>query len=214
MLVAGGYATNNLGGVTVTIGGASAPILYVSLNQVTVQVPYEVGAGAGQQVVVDYGGNIPASTIVTIAATAPGIFSADGSGLGEAAAINTGATSGLVTLNSNTNPANIGDTVSLFLTGEGNYNPVPLSGATNTGFIVPVGFTPLPQLSPLPIVNIGGVNASAGVSYAGPVPGSILGVLQINVVVPLGSATGQAVPVTVSIGGVNAQANITLNVHP
>ena len=129
MVVAGGYATNNLGGVTVTIGGLSAPILYVSLNQVTVQVPYEVGVGAGQQVVVAYGGNIPASTIVTIAATAPGIFSADGSGLGEAAAINTGATSGLVTLNSSTNPANIGDTVSLFLTGEGNYNLVPLFGS-------------------------------------------------------------------------------------
>ena len=77
-----------------------------------------------------------------------------------------------------------------------------------------MGYTPLPQLSPLPTVNIGGVNASAGVSYAGPVPGSIIGVLQINVVVPLGSATGQAVPVTVTIGGVTAQANVTLNVHP
>ena len=47
MVVAGGYASNNLGGVTVTIGGLSAPILYVSLNQVTVQVPYEVGARRG-----------------------------------------------------------------------------------------------------------------------------------------------------------------------
>ena len=68
MVVAGGYATTNLGGVTVTIGGLTAPILYVSLNQVTVQVPYEVGVGAGQQVAVTYGANIPASTTVTIAA--------------------------------------------------------------------------------------------------------------------------------------------------
>jgi uncharacterized protein (TIGR03437 family) len=214
MLVAGGYATNTLGGVTVTIGGQSAPILYVSLNQVTVQVPYEVAIAPGQPVVVAYGANIPATTTVTIAATAPGIFSADGSGLGEAAAINTGATSGLVTLNSNTHPANIGDTVTLFLTGEGNYNLVPLMGTTNTGFIIPVGFSPLPQLSPLPTVTIGGVDASAGVSYAGPVPGSILGVLQVNVVVPLGSAVGQAVPVTVTIGGVSAQSTVTINVHP
>ncbi len=214
MVVAGGYATTSLGGVGVTFSGVPAPILYVSLNQITVQVPYEVGLGAGQPVAVTYGANIPASTTVTIAAEAPGIFSADGSGLGEAAAVNTGATSGLVTLNSTTNPANIGDTVSLFLTGEGNYNPAPLSGITNTGFIIPVGFTPLPQLSPLPTVHIGGVDASPGISYAGPIPGSILGVLQINVVVPLGSATGQAVPVTVTIGGVSAQSNITLNVHP
>jgi uncharacterized protein (TIGR03437 family) len=46
------------------------------------------------------------------------------------------------------------------------------------------------------------------------VPGSILGVLQINVVVPLGSSTGLAVPVTVTIGGVMAQTNVTLNIHP
>jgi uncharacterized protein (TIGR03437 family) len=214
MSIAGGYVTTNLGNVTVTFSGVNAPILYVSLNQITVQVPYEVTVGPGQPVIVSYAGNLPAVTTVTVAATAPGIFSADGSGLGEAAAINTGATSGLVTLNSTTNPANIGDTVSLFLTGEGNYNPAPLAGLSNTGFIIPVGFTPLPQMSPLPTVTIGGVNASAGISYAGPVPGSILGVLQINVVVPLGSSTGQAVPVAVVIGGVSAQTTITLNVHP
>jgi uncharacterized protein (TIGR03437 family) len=214
MVVAGGYAATTLGGVTVTIGGQSAPILYVSLNQVTVQFPYEVAIAPGQPVVVSYGANIPATTTVSIAAAAPGIFTADGSGVGEAAAINTGAISGLVTLNSNTNPAKIGDTITLFLTGEGNYNLVPLVGSTNTGLIIPVGFAPLPQLSPLPTVNIGGVDASAGVTYAGPVPGSILGVLQINVMVPLGSATGQAVPVTVSVGGISAQSSVTLNIHP
>jgi uncharacterized protein (TIGR03437 family) len=212
--IVGGYVSTTLGNETVTIGGWSAPILYVSSNQVTVQVPYEVATGAGQPVVVTNGANTPANATVTVAAAAPGMFTADGSGEGEAAALNTGATSGLVTLNSNTNPANIGDTISLYLTGEGNYNLVPLSGSTNTGYIIPASLTPLPQMSPPPTVSIGGVNASAGVSYAGPVPGSIIGVLQINVVVPLGSATGQAVPVTVTIGGVTAQANVTINVHP
>lgn len=214
MSVIAGYASTSLGNVTVTIGGVSAPLLYVSANQVTAQVPYEVGLGAGQPVIVTYGLNPSANTTVTIAAVAPGIYTADGSGAGEAAAVNTGATSGLVTLNSNTNPANIGDTVTLFITGEGNYNLVPLSGSTNTGYIIPANLMPLPQISPLPTVHIGGVDASPGVSYAGPIPGSILGVLQINVVVPLGSATGQAVPVTVTIGGVTAQSNVTLNVHP
>ena len=212
--IVGGYVSTILGNETVTIGGWSAPILYVSANQVTVQVPYEVALGAGQPVVVTNGANAPANATITVAAAAPGIFTADGSGEGEAAALNTGATSGLVTLNSNTNPAKIGDTLSLYLTGEGNYNVVPLSGSTNTGYIIPASLTPLPQMSPLPTVSIGGVNASAGVTYAGPVPGSIIGVLQINVVVPLGSATGQAVPVTVTIGGVTAQANVTINVHP
>ena len=192
----------------------SPPILYVSAGQVTVQVPYESAIGPGQNVVIFNGSNPPAAATVTIAAVAPGIFTADGSGAGEAAAINTGAMSGLVTLNSTTNPAHIGDTVSLYLTGEGNYNPTLLAGATNTGYIIPLGLTPLPQISPLPTVNIGGVDASLGVSYAGVVPGSIIGVLQINVVVPLGSATGATVPLAVTIGGVAAQSNVTLNIHP
>jgi uncharacterized protein (TIGR03437 family) len=214
MATTAGYVDTSLNNVTVTIGGVNAPILYISAGQVTVQVPYESALGPGQNVVIFDGANPPAAATVTIAAAAPGIFTADGSGAGEAAAINTGATSGLVTLNSTTNPANIGDTVSLYLTGEGNYNPVPLAGTTNTGYIIPLGLTPLPQISPLPTVNIGGVDASLGVSYAGVVPGSIIGVLQINVVVPLGSATGATVPVAVTIGGVAAQSNVTLNIHP
>ena len=68
-------------------------------------------------------------------------------------------------------------------------------------------------MSPLPTVTIGGVDASAGVSYAGVVPGSILGILQINVAVPTGSATGTAVPVTVTIGGNTTQANVTLGIQ-
>ncbi len=214
MSIMGGYVTTNLSNVTATIDGQNAPILYVSSNQVTVQVPYESSIGPGKAVILTNGANAPATTTVTIATQAPGIFSADGSGQGEAAAINTAATSGLVTLNSTTNPAKIGDTVSLYVTGEGDYNPVPLSGSTNTGYIIPLTLTPLPQLSPLPTVKIGGVDASAGVSYAGVVPGSIIGLLQINVVVPLGSSTGASVPVVVTIAGVTAQANVTLNIHP
>lgn len=214
MNVVAGYVSSNLGGVTVTIAGQPAPILYVSSDQITVQVPYEAGLGPAQAVVVTNGTNPPANTTVTIAAQAPGIFTADGSGVGQAAAINTGATSGLVTLNSSTTPAKIGDTISLYLTGEGNYNPAPISGATNTGFIIPPALSPLPQMAPLPTVKIGGVDASVGVSYAGVVPGSIIGLLQINVVVPVGSATGASVPVIVTIGGVQTQANVTINVHP
>ncbi len=155
-----------------------------------------------------------ANSTVTVAATAPGVFTADGSGTGQAAAINTSAATGAVTLNGTTTPAKIGDTVSLYLTGEGDYNPAPISGSTNTGFIIPSTLVPLPQISPLPTVQIGGVDASAGVSYAGVVPGSIIGVLQINVVVPTGSSTGAAVPVAISIAGNSTQAGITLNVHP
>lgn len=50
--------------------------------------------------------------------------------------------------------------------------------------------------------------------YAGPIPGSMLGLLQINAVVPAGATTGAAVPVVVSIGGNASPAGVTLAIHP
>ena len=216
MAIVNGYVDTTLSNVTLTIDGQNAPLLFVSANQVTAQVPYEAGIGPGMAVVLTNGSNPPATSTVTIATSAPGVYTADGSGTGQAAAVNTSATTGAVTLNSTTSPAKIGDTISLYLTGEGNYNPSLLTGAvnTNTGFIIPPGLSPLPQISPTPTVQIGGVDASAGVAYAGVVPDSIIGVLQINVVVPTGSTTGAAVPVAISIGGNSTQTGVTINVHP
>ena len=161
------------------------------------------------------GTNPAANATVTIAATAPGIFTADGSGTGQAAAVNTSATTGAVTLNSSKSPAKIGDVLSFYLTGEGTYDISALLGSgTKTGYLVPAAPASLPQISPLPTVQIGGVDASAGVTYAGVVPGSIVGVLQINVTVPTGSSTGATVPVAISIAGNSTQSNVTVNVHP
>ena len=211
MTITGGYVDTTLSGVSVTVDGKAAPIVYASLNQVTIQIPYEAGIGAGKAVVVTNGGSSANST-VTIAATAPGIFTADGSGSGGAAALNYNAGTMVYSLNAANNPAKIGDTVLLYLTGEGDYNSTPLSGTTNTGYIIPDTLSPLPQVSPLPTVTIGGADAT--VSYAGPIVGSMLGLLQMNVVVPAGSTTGTAVPVVVTFGANSTQANVTLSIHP
>ena len=213
MTVTGGYVDTSLSGVSVTVDGKDAPIIYVSLNQVTIQIPYEVSIGADKAVVVTNGG-VTANATVTIAATSPGIFTADGSGSGGAAALNYNASTKVYTLNATANPAKIGDTVLLYLTGEGDYNTTPLSGTTNTGYVIPDTLSPLPEMSPLPTVTIGGADAT--VAYAGPITYSILGLLQMNVVVPAGSTTGSAVPVVVTFGGAGGnttQANVTLAIH-
>jgi len=202
--------------VTVTVDGKPAPLIYISASQISVQIPYEVSIGAHKVVSVT---NPPAAAVtatVTTAATAPGLFTADGSGSGQAAALNYGAVTRLYTLNSSTNLAKIGDTVILYLTGEGIYDTLLplLGGVSDTGFVIPAGLAVTPLVNPLPTVAIGGVDASAGVAYAGPVVGSIIGVLQINVVVPVGSTTGTQVPVSVTIGAVQTQAGITLAIHP
>src|SRR5579883_1279841 len=44
MSVTGGYVDTSLSGVSVSIDGKPAPIIYASANQVNVQVPYDAGA--------------------------------------------------------------------------------------------------------------------------------------------------------------------------
>ena len=214
MSITNGYVDTSLAGVSVTIDGKNAPLVYVSTNQLTAQVPYEATTGNNKAVSVTNGSNPAATTTVTIAATSPGIFTADGSGSGQVAALNYSASTSQYSLNSSSNPAKIGDTILLYLTGEGDYNASPLSGVTgasNTGYIIPSSLTPLPQVSPLPAVTIGGADAT--VSYAGPMVGSMLGLLQMNVVVPAASTTGATVPVVVTIGGNATQGGITLAIH-
>jgi uncharacterized protein (TIGR03437 family) len=207
MIIGNGFVSTTVSGVTLTIDGQPAPLLYVSQNQVTAQVPYEVTQGSGKQVVLTNGTSAPATTTVTIGEQAPGLFTSDGSGANQAAALNYGASTQAYTLNTAANPAHLGDTVLLYLTGEGDYNTTL---EPRTGLIVTTALNPLPQLNPLPTVTIGG--AAASVAYAGPIIGSILGLLQINCVVPASATTGKAVPLSVSIAGTSTQANVTLSI--
>jgi uncharacterized protein (TIGR03437 family) len=60
-------------------------------------------------------------------------------------------------------------------------------------------------------VRIGGVPAT--VQYQGAAPGIVQGVIQINAVVPTGIATGDTVPIELTIGGVSSPAGVTLAVR-
>jgi uncharacterized protein (TIGR03437 family) len=143
---------------------------------------------------------------VDTTATAPGLF-LDSGVAGQCAALRVSVTTGAYSVNSATNAALVGDTIVFYLTGEGIYDSSP---AASSGYIVPLNLSPLVQLSPLPTVMIGGVAAT--VSYAGVVPGGLLGLLQINAIVPAGSTTGNAVPVSVIIGAGTTQVGATIAV--
>lgn len=204
MNVVSGFAATTLQGTTVAIDGRAAPMVYVSRDQITVQVPYNVTLGASKTVAVTNGSVVANGTVAT-ASVAPGLFTLDGSGVGQAAALTFSQGSGNYAVNGASAPARPGDVVILYLTGEGDY---ATSITTRTGYIVPSTLTPLPELSPDPTVTIGG--AAAVVQYAGPMVGGILGLMQINAVVPDDAAKGAAVPVTVDIGGNASQAGVTL----
>ena len=49
--------------------------------------------------------------------------------------------------------------------------------------------------------------------YAGGAPQEVTGVVQINVQIPNAAATGSAVPVTLSVGGVSGQAGVTMAIQ-
>ena len=209
-----GYVDTTNGGITVTIDGNPAPILYGSATQINVQVPYEVTIGSGIVVTVTYGSAAPATTTVNTTTAAPGIFTLGSAGAGQALAINYDTTAGTFTINSKTTPVYIGQTIIFFVTGEGDYASSVWS--PETGLLVPS--TPpngaYPQVSPLPTVTIGGAPVDTTTMYAGPIPNCILGMLEISAVVPAAATTGAAVPLTVTIGEVAAQSNVTLSVHP
>jgi uncharacterized protein (TIGR03437 family) len=189
------YGTG-LGGVqTVLFDGVVGPLLYATPGQVGAVAPYSV-AGGPVQVVVQSAGAASAPVAVAAAATAPGVFTADGSGRGQAAALNQDGTH-----NGSVAAANPGSVLSLYATGEGQTLPAGVDGK--------LAAAPLPQPVAAVTVTIGGV--AAEVRFAGGAPGQIAGVMQVNVVVPVGLAG--AVPVVLTVGGVGSQGGVTVAVR-
>jgi trimeric autotransporter adhesin len=202
--ISNGYVTQTLANTSVTIDGKGAAMVYVSNDMITVQVPYDASIGTQRNVVVNNNGTLGQGK-VDIVAAAPALFTLDGSGIGQAAALTFNMQTSLLSLNSATSPLHVGDIAVLYLTGEGDYYTAV---TPRNGYVIPANLNPLPQLNPLPVVTIGGTAAT--VQYAGPLPGGMLGVMQINAVVPAGITVGSAVPVTVTVGSAVSQPGVTL----
>jgi uncharacterized protein (TIGR03437 family) len=191
-----------MGGVTVKFlpGGWPAPLTYVSAGQINAVVPYEI---AGQQTVsveVFYLNQTSNAFNLNVAATAPGIFTANSSGTGPAALLQYDASGNYQGVNSAQKPASKGWYLVIYMTGEGKLNGTVADGAV-TG-----SNPPTPIIAPTGLL-IGGQPASiAAYSEA---PGIVSGVLQINAIVPANAGTS-AQPLSVSFGSTASQANVTV----
>jgi len=208
MTVAGGYVTQTLGGVSVQVDGNPAAMVYVSQHQINLQVPYEATIGQNKTIVVSNGANPSANGTINIAATSPGIFTVDGV---QAAAVNTSKTTGETSINSSSAAAHVGDTVSLYVTGEGTYTTTV---APLDGYVIPEGTLPaaMPVLNAPVTATIGGVNAP--VTYAGPYDGGMLGVCQVNLTVPSHTTNTKGVAVVLTIGVNTTQGGVTIATQP
>jgi uncharacterized protein (TIGR03437 family) len=164
-----------LGKVQVTVNGIPAPIYYVTPGQLSAIVPYEVtGSIAKVQV---FNANVPSNAVTAwISKTAPGVLTQSSNGLGYGDAVHLDGT-----LVNAKNPAQIGETVSVYLTGLGAVSPTIQDGAA--GPVDPLAETPTGSIT----AYIGGVQATVG--YAGLAP-QLAGLYQINLTVPAGLTAG------------------------
>jgi uncharacterized protein (TIGR03437 family) len=189
-----GTVSNDIAGVQVWFDGKAAPLIYASKGQVAAVVPFAVTGITWMQIMVN--GEPSPTLLMPVAQAIPALLTSDSSGFGQAAALNQDGS-----INNASNPAKAGNVIVLFGTGFGPTTPVVPDGSIYSA--------PLPKLS-LPITaTIGGQPAT--VQYAGPAPGLVAGVMQVNVVIPPGAGTG-AVPVQLWVGGAYAtQANVTVS---
>jgi uncharacterized protein (TIGR03437 family) len=153
-------------------------------------VPYEISGSTSIPVVVSYQGQLASAFTVPFAASSPGIFTANATGAGQAAAVN--AVDG--TLNTAANPVKIGAYVSLYATGEGQTTPGGVDGKLASGPIYPA---PVLKVT----ATVGGLAATT--NYAGAAPGAVAGLMQVNVLIPAGVTAGGYVPVVLTVGSVS-----------
>jgi uncharacterized protein (TIGR03437 family) len=175
----------------VLFNGKAGTPLFVSPTQINVVVPYEVAGQVSTLMVVQYLGIQSAPFTLAVAQRAPGIYTLNSQGFGQAAAINQNGTFNGTGANGTT-PASPDTVVLIYATGGGQTSPTSI-----TGSVTPGGGT-LYKV-PNATATVGG--QPAVVEFAGGAPGLVAGVIQLNVHLPKG-LTGDALPIIISIDGV------------
>jgi uncharacterized protein (TIGR03437 family) len=164
-----------LGGTSVLINGAPAPLFAVSPGQINAQLPVDTPLGTASLVV---NGSAPVS--FPVAVSAPGIITY---GNNRAIVINQD-----YSLNSPDHPALTGAWATVYLTGQGPVNPAVRSGMASPSN--PVAVPTLPVSA-----TIGG--KPADVMFAGLTPGGV-GLFQVNLRIP--SMASGDYPLMITVG--------------
>lgn len=190
-----GLVTTFLAGTRVLFDGQPSPMIFAQDGQVNAVVPHAVALRGSVQVWIEAQGQRSNILTAQVAQAAPGIFTLDSSGKGQAAVLNQDNS-----LNAAANPAARGSIISLFATGTGQTNPPGTDGKPAA--------PPLP--APVLPVTVEISGASAEILYAGGAPGLVAGVLQANVRVPQDAATGSAATLVLRGGGAQSQPGVTI----
>ena len=154
----------SLAGVSVTVGGVNAPLLFVSPGQVNFLIPFEAPVGAKVPVVVTTGEGGSSTTNLMLGRNAPAIFTRNSQGTADALAFD-----------SSYQPiAKVGvEPIMFYATGLGPTDPLPSSSAAGGA-----ASEPFNRAKDTLQVLIGEVPAT--VLFAGLAPG-LPGIYQVNV---------------------------------
>lgn len=200
--VQNGAFTSTLGGYQVLFNGVSAPLLYAGPNQINVVAPRSIAAG--QTAAIEVVGPDKRTLFPTafVAPARPQVFSnlfvlGPRYGYGsvlfqDAVALNQDGT-----VNSKTNPAATGSTITLWVTGAGLSSAQGSDGALSGG--------PSPLSLPVSAQTWDVPPVPLEVIFAGDAPGSLFGLAQINVRLPA-NWTYQTLGVVAQAGGVSSFA--------
>ena len=174
----------SLNGVSVTVNGATVPLVYVSPGQINFQLPFEAATGTASATV---NGGCGASAPVTfpVASAAPYLFLGP---TGDAVVQNQDNS-----FNTADNPAPKGTIVTVYLTGVG-----PLDKQVATGAATPPDFfnARLPSKA-----LIGGFDTS--VKFLGMTPGFV-GLAQANLEIP--NLSPGKYPIVITVNGIDSNA--------
>ena len=169
-------------GISVTFNGTPAPIFSVSnvngVQQITVQVPWEVAGLSTASVVINTPGGGTGTFTVNLTSYSPGVFTTNAFGLNnQVVAIRPDGS-----YVSPANPAHRGETIIVFVTGLGQTSPA--QGTGDAG---------IPNQNVLATIAVGFNNAGAPFTSVQTVVG-VVGVVAIAVQVPANTAAGPSQP--------------------
>jgi uncharacterized protein (TIGR03437 family) len=157
----------------VFIGGLPAPLLYVSAGQVNAITPYGLAPSLSPVPV-----RLERETGV---ATADALVRSAAVGIFPSAVVNADGER-----NDAAHPAAKGSTIVLYGTGLGQTTPAGVDGA-----VTPPDNMPVQLVRTSAQISAGVSSANAEVLYAGPAPGMVAGVCQINVRIPANATSGE-----------------------
>ncbi|MEO7146229.1 MAG: beta-propeller fold lactonase family protein [Bryobacteraceae bacterium] len=182
-----------LGGVCVTLNNTPLPLFMTSAGQINAQVPPALAAASYSLTVRSIANNIASqSQSLTISKYAPAVVVDPVSG--QTALLH--ADGRYVTKD---NPANRDEHLTLYATGLG----LPVSGAAPSGTPQPASPLALTQTVSVYFGNPGYKQAAIIVDFSGLAPGFI-GLYQLNLRIPGFHISGDALPVTIKVGGVSS----------